>query len=321
MKKTNLFISLPVLLFSLSLQAQIQQDCNGNVGIVTAVQAGYKVTQFSTRFLGDYNFYLGTYSGIIIDGSAPNARALYPSSNNTGNIGKSDKAFNEIWAYNIHNQDSDSTQKENIRPLNDALTKVLQLRGVQFDLKREFAINPAITDLQSIEKLEQERKNKVGFIAQEMVKIFPEAVHYVDSTNIYGINYTRVIPLLVEAMKEQQRMIDELKAQIEESKFKSTFSVIPSSQNPQDYNNELLQNSPNPFSEITYIGYKLNENVVNAVICIYNLNGEQIRSIPVPDRGISSVSLNGSELKAGIYLYSLITDGVVVDTKRMVLTD
>ena len=53
---------------------------------------------------------------------------------------------------------------------------------------------------------------------------------------------------------------------------------------------------------------------------IYNLEGKQMKNIHVANRGDVTVKISGNELAAGMYLYSLIADGKVVDTKRMVLT-
>lgn len=52
--------------------------------------------------------------------------------------------------------------------------------------------------------LRKKRKNHIGFIAQEVFQILPEVVHYDDSADIYTMDYSKMIPLLVEAVKEQQ---------------------------------------------------------------------------------------------------------------------
>lgn len=50
------------------------------------------------------------------------------------------------------------------------------------------------------------------------------------------------------------------------------------------------------------------------------MRGEQIKQIAVNERGNTSVSIEVHTLKAGMYLYTLITDGKEVDTKKMILT-
>lgn len=83
----------------------------------------------------------------------------------------------------------------------------------------------------------------------------------------------------------------------------------------------LYQNTPNPFSQSTRIKYYLPKDVNTALLCIYDMNGKQLRQITLNERGESSLTLHGSELAAGIYLYGLIADGQQVDVKRMVLTE
>ena len=84
---------------------------------------------------------------------------------------------------------------------------------------------------------------------------------------------------------------------------------------------ELYQNTPNPFSENTTISYQIAEDVKDASLYIYDMNGKQIKRFSINERGILSTTINGSDLDAGMYLYSLIADDQIINTKRMVLTD
>ena len=61
------------------------------------------------------------------------------------------------------------------------------------------------------------------------------------------------------------------------------------------------------------------ESVGHATIMVYTLEGKQLKNIQVNNRGEVTVKLLGNELSAGMYLYALIADGKVVDTKRMIL--
>ena len=83
----------------------------------------------------------------------------------------------------------------------------------------------------------------------------------------------------------------------------------------------LYQNSPNPFNASTTIEYYLKENTLNAMINIYDMNGTQLQTIPLDGTGYGNITINGGEYNSGMYLYALIADGQVVDTKQMVLTD
>ena len=304
----KIIVCIPILL-TLSLTAQIRVDCSGyypTVGIGTNPQPNFYLTTSSR-----VKFDLGSYVGLIIDPSAYYALALYPTTNNHGNIGRSDRAFREIWAYNYYDLNSDSSQKENIRSLTNALQIVKGLRGIKYDLKREVAMDKTITDAGYVANVEKSRKGRVGFVAQEMVKVFPEAVHYVDSTHVYGIDYTRVIPVLVEAIKEQQIIIEALQKELDNFK-KANSGNLKSASLPTAVGNTgggsqivLYQNNPNPFTQNTTISYYLPEHVGSAMICIYDMNGSQLKCYSLYQKGNSSIVVAGNELKAGIYIYSL----------------
>jgi len=85
---------------------------------------------------------------------------------------------------------SDINLKINIKPIDDPLTKVMQLNGVSFDWK-------------------ETQQPSMGVIAQELEKVFPELVKQSDSHK--SVNYNGLIGVLIEAIKEQQKQIEELK--------------------------------------------------------------------------------------------------------------
>ena len=98
---------------------------------------------------------------------------------------------------------SDRKLKKNIRDLEGSLDKTLKLRGVKYDWKDENKDN-----------------NQLGFIAQEVEEVLPEVVKEVetlgkDSTHL-TVNYPAVVPLLVEAIKEQQTLINRLEERIKD---------------------------------------------------------------------------------------------------------
>ena len=96
---------------------------------------------------------------------------------------------------------SDISLKDNIRPIESAIFKVQQIRGVTFDW------NEKSTELQ------QEKGHDVGLIAQEVEKVLPEVVQ-IREDGIKAIAYEKVVPLLVEAIKEQQTTIENLESRL-----------------------------------------------------------------------------------------------------------
>ena len=96
---------------------------------------------------------------------------------------------------------SDIRLKENIELINNPLDKIKSLRGVNFSYKKD-------------------GRQSTGLIAQELEKVLPNAVYTTqqidDDEDIKAIRYGNVVGLLVEAIKEQQEQIEELKAKLEE---------------------------------------------------------------------------------------------------------
>lgn len=182
-------------------------------------------------------------------------------------------------------------------------------------------IDPAV--LKIIEAEDKSRKH-IGLLAQEVESVAPEVVR----TSINGtkaIAYSELIALLIEGMKEQQSQIEELKTELYVMKSTSPAvqkaPQIQDSENVSTVNASLYQNTPNPFPQSTQINYYLPETVNTAQLCIYDLQGKQLKQIVISERGEGVQTISGSELKAGIYLYALLADGKEVDVKRMILTE
>ena len=83
--------------------------------------------------------------------------------------------------------------------LDKALNQLLQLRGVSFEWK-----DP--------QKFNHKKGAQVGFIAQEVEKLFPQWVHE-GNDGFKRVNYTGIEGLLVEAIRELKNSVDELKAE------------------------------------------------------------------------------------------------------------
>ncbi len=66
------------------------------------------------------------------------------------------------------------------------------------------------------------------------------------------------------------------------------------------------------------IEFEISNNINTAKIIINDINGKEIETHTIYKRGYSSITIDCSELKDGIYLYSLLIDNKIFDTKRMV---
>ena len=80
----------------------------------------------------------------------------------------------------------------------------------------------------------------------------------------------------------------------------------------------LDQNVPNPFAEQTVINFSIPESVKSAQIFFYDGMGKLIKTVDIRERGLGSITVFGSDLSSGTYMYTLVADGVNVATKKMV---
>ncbi len=83
--------------------------------------------------------------------------------------------------------------------------------------------------------------------------------------------------------------------------------------------NLLEQNTPNPATKETSIGYHLSKEFRSAFLKITDLTGKTIQSIPLLKKGQNQIIVNCGNMRAGIYFYTLIIDGEVMATRKMVV--
>lgn len=172
--------------------------------------------------------YLTVHGGITADGEVE-ALGAFVRARGAGNeltyfggdgggsdvqIGSTNPGIMTVIAYNTSNgamdficrrltQTSDERLKRNIEPLSGALDKVTRLRGVWFNWTNQPADTPQPRDL--------------GLIAQEVKAVLPEAVTEGRGGHL-AISYQAVTVLLLEAVKEQQAQIDELRGALKEQR-------------------------------------------------------------------------------------------------------
>lgn len=115
--------------------------------------------------------------------------------------------FGSLWA-NGTTYASDGRFKKNIEPLQESLEKVLQLQGVSYEMKTAEFPNQYFNAGQ-----------QVGLIAQEVEKIVPEVVSE-NPDGYKAIDYSKLVPLLIESIKAQQAMLLKQQAEIDALKKK-----------------------------------------------------------------------------------------------------
>lgn len=270
--------------------------------------------------------------------------------NYNGIISLNTQAIKELNMSIRSNTLSDETIKVNVEDLSGSLAKVLDMRGVTYDW------NPGAMD-----SLNLDTCTHIGFIAQEINAIDP-LLTFMDDHNLMNVDYSKVVPVAVEAIQELNTKVDEQQEVIEEqqemlaeqattisdlndrlsdlenclsgilpylcqlnnSAIQQTEEVMQEQLKAiidvqlSDKNSIVLnQNVPNPFAESTVITYSVPAAVQRAQIHFYDMNGILINSVDISERGEGQINVYANDLSSGIYTYSLVADGKVVSTKKM----
>lgn len=190
----------------------------GNVGIGLNGAAAQVPLQFSNALgLVKISLYRGTYGDVGIGAypgemrmqcDIPNGKVSLGVIETTGAFTELAKAerngafafsiFGSLWV-NGTTYASDERFKQNITPIQSPLEKLLRINGVEYEMKAgEF------------QKNNFQPGRQMGLLAQNVEKVAPEAVNEKDGYK--GVDYARLVPLLIEAIKELKKEIEVLKA-------------------------------------------------------------------------------------------------------------
>ena len=226
---------------------------------------------------------------------------------------------------------SDRRLKNNVSKFNYGLDEVLKMKPINYKYNGEGGTST--------------KRHHVGIMAQDLQKIAPELVteslyieedakgKSISEESYLEINDTAIKYMLVNAIKEQQNIIDTqnndlaaLKNEMEELQdlvrdliSKANFS---SSNTKIDLGQEeglLFQNYPNPSDKQTSIEYFLPSNTENAVISTYDIAGKLVRQDRLTGFGKGILDINSKDLGSGAFVYQLSINGKVVDSKKMVI--
>lgn len=139
-----------------------------------------------------------------------------PTVNNTIKLGSTSFRWSEIWSVNGLNQSSDARLKKDILPISNSLDKVMKMNPVSYHWKAD------------------DGHTHIGFLAQELDEVLPEVVRKPairqesdedprtvnPQDDVYAVNYSEIIPVLVKAIQEQQEIIRQLESRIEKMENK-----------------------------------------------------------------------------------------------------
>lgn len=215
---------------------------------------------------------------------------------------------------------SDAMFKTNITPITNSLSIINQLLPKTYFMDTTNSHNLRFTS-----------KRQYGLVAQDVENVLPELVSFVTKPTEFdsqgnityqpitykGLNYNAFIGIIIKGMQEQQAQIDSLmnnsvRIQSSNQTFPAQTAILASK------NCMLFQNAPNPFGESTSITYFLPDAIANAEMVFYDMYGSEIHRIQLQNKGTAKVEVNTKDLASGIYSYSLIADGKVIDTMKMI---
>jgi len=260
------------------------------------------------------------YSGVRSDWE------IYTSPNNIGAFGNLYFFYDGSFKAAINSYDgqyyttSDERLKTNIKPMPAMLNKIGELKPSTFQFKDD--------------KKSRERN---GFIAQDVIKIFPNlVVHNVNperKLDVYTMDYSgfgvlaiKGIQELMPIIEEQKKVNEEQKEEIETlkdriTKLEAALATIITNKNgtisTMVTSATLEQNVPNPFNNTTSIGYTIPQKFNSAQIKITDKDGKILKTINISGSGKGTLNIDAAILSSGAYNYSLFVNGKLISTKQM----
>jgi hypothetical protein len=202
MKKICIIFLMEVLSFSFGAMAQIKVANNGFVGINN--------TNPTCQLDVSGNLRISDPSGgnLIFEYSQ-----FYPISGYS-TLGTSSYYWNELYAYDAYfyystTYYSDSKLKSDIKAIENTGNKLMLLKPVKYKMLPKYNGDAKSDSIMT----EKAKIDQIGFIAQDIQKIFPELVTQ-DKAGTLGIKYIELIPILVKAYQEQQAELIILKERV-----------------------------------------------------------------------------------------------------------
>lgn len=171
--------------------------------------------------------------------------------------------------------------------------------------------------MDEIMMLQSLSKTHYAIDAEALEEAFPDLVYELQDGQ-KAINYTELIPILVQSINELSQEVRTLKG--ENAKMSRELNTTDIAEVEATDIITLSQNEPNPWSTQTAIRMNIPERVKDAAIFIYDMSGKQVAEHRISGRGDTQLKLTAEALVPGMYIYTLIADGKVISTKRMILT-
>lgn len=295
--------------------AQINLLENGKISLGTTEPAPFSYMVWLSGARVQIGGYLGRY--FCYDVRAYDPR-IYSRNTNKIVFYNSDKTQHQDVEAASFRVRSDERYKKNIKHITNSLDLINQLNGVSYNFKSDNTL-----------KSSGKTKNTSGFIAQEVEKVLPSVVFTDDSLGYKTIDYIQILPYVVESLKELNNKLDQQNEYIKELESKQELNdnshlkkaTATNTYKLYEEENYVLNNTPNPFRNETVISYTIPGHVNNAFINIYDLSGRELLKKQINNSGNGQININAKELYNGTFIYSLIVDGKLVKTSKMIITN
>lgn len=204
-----------------SVDGTILTDYSGanyTIDVVASFQSNGEIAGSSIK-VGSVEYLMDGISELYLDASSGFHPRFDQTSSFGASLGSTTKRWASVYANNGVIQTSDIRLKTNIKPLKYGLKEVLQLKTITYNWKDNTIGKTTIPTSQ--------QEEKIGFSAQQLLEVIPEVVQThswvpTDEKGNYkrvendklGVNYSEIIPVLVNAIQEQQKEIEELKSKL-----------------------------------------------------------------------------------------------------------
>ena len=206
---------------------------------------------------------------------------------------------------------SDARLKEEIEPATAPLLgKLMQLKPAKYYYKDSRAVA---------------KEKTLGLVAQEVEKVFPELVQTEDG-GYKMLNYSGLTIVSIKAIQELQQTV--VAQQQELNAFKERFAQLeaalktgnlPPATGTDLSGVSLEQNQPNPARQTTTFRYTVPAGAHAQILVYEAMSGKLVKTLPAPNTG--QLEMNGSDLKPGNYIYTLLVNGKVAGSRQMILSN
>jgi len=181
---------------------------------------------------------------------------------NGSSIGGSDRRFKKDIKPISNFDDLFRINSVQYKSSSQALREKLELFKQSNKDMDEQRFNATVSEFeQQIAEKDADQRTYFGVIAQDLRNIYPDLV-YEDNQGYLSVNYTGLIPVMLDAIKELKTEVDALKGGVDKKNTAEVFSTA-----------KLYQNNPNPFTDNTEIRFYIPDGSRNAFICIYDMVG------------------------------------------------